>query len=99
MKTPAGKEVRNNSIIRTHKSSFSIFGFYPTLHLIVTMSVLEKCGEALSPRCQFGCNKIEDQHHIFVDCGHFQYWRDECHNLVLGQTNSQLENANVDKAT
>jgi hypothetical protein len=45
--------------------------------LATAEKVEERQGDGNGGRCRLGCQEIEDEHHIFVDCPIFNEWRQE----------------------
>ncbi|KAJ7654273.1 hypothetical protein B0H17DRAFT_1214425 [Mycena rosella] len=56
-----------------------------------TADLLYSRGKAHDPRCRMGCNAIEDQHHIFVECEQYTEWRSKAAEDVHRRTESKLK--------
>ncbi|KAJ7708993.1 hypothetical protein B0H17DRAFT_916723 [Mycena rosella] len=56
-----------------------------------TADLLYSRGKAHNPRCRMGCNAIEDQHHIFVECEQYTEWRSKAAVDVHRRTESKLK--------
>ncbi|KAJ7710690.1 hypothetical protein B0H17DRAFT_886497, partial [Mycena rosella] len=47
------------------------------------------------PRCRTGCQAIEDQHHIFVDCPAYADWRTKAADDAYRHTKAKLEEKEI----
>ncbi|KAG8829786.1 hypothetical protein FRC18_009026 [Serendipita sp. 400] len=47
-------------------------------------------------RCEFGCQSLQDDHHIFVECPNFQHMRDETKAVLKRVTKSEGEKRGMD---
>ncbi|KAJ7615224.1 hypothetical protein DFH06DRAFT_1013473 [Mycena polygramma] len=54
-------------------------------------------GKIPSPRCRMGCDAIEDQHHIFVECLRYASWRNTTANELVTRTNDKLAEKGIEK--
>ncbi|KAJ7920023.1 hypothetical protein B0H13DRAFT_2319938 [Mycena leptocephala] len=55
-------------------------------------------GKLESPLCRLGCNAIEDQHHIFVDCPRYTPWHTTTANELAARTNNKLKEKGIEEA-
>ena len=49
-------------------------------------------------RCRFGCEDVEDVHHIFFHCDRFEKWRNEAKESILGDTRGAIERTGIEEA-
>ncbi|KAJ7015872.1 hypothetical protein C8F04DRAFT_984785 [Mycena alexandri] len=62
-----------------------------------TADILYSRGKIPSPLCRLGCNAIEDQHHIFVDCPRYAAWRTTTSNELATRTNNKLAEKGIEE--
>ncbi|KAJ7477766.1 hypothetical protein B0H11DRAFT_2424813, partial [Mycena galericulata] len=66
-------------------------GQLPTADLLYSRDKLN------DPRCRAGCQAIEDQHHIFVDCPRYGDWRVKAAEDAHRRTNSKLAEKDIEE--
>ena len=52
-------------------------------------------GDGNGGRCRLGCREIEDEHHIFLECPHFDRWRQDAGQQLRDTIVARLNQTNV----
>ncbi|KAJ7694633.1 hypothetical protein B0H17DRAFT_931520 [Mycena rosella] len=47
--------------------------------------------------CRFGCNAVEDMHHLFVECGRYEVWREKATEGLIIKTTMKLDEKGVEE--
>ncbi|KAJ7193408.1 hypothetical protein GGX14DRAFT_379053, partial [Mycena pura] len=48
--------------------------------------------------CRFGCNAVEDAHHLFVDCPRYWEWKDQEARKLIETTKEKCREEGVEEA-
>jgi hypothetical protein len=72
-------------------SAYSILvQLYARSEQLATGETLHKRGRLEENRCRFRCDAIEDMHHLFVECKHYERWRKEATERLMKKTKIRL---------
>ncbi|KAJ7936521.1 hypothetical protein B0H13DRAFT_1554079, partial [Mycena leptocephala] len=86
------------SYTHAYSAYSAVVQLYARSGQLPTADVLYSRGKLESPLCRLGCNAIEDQHHIFVDCPRYASWRTTTANELAARTNRKLEEKGIEEA-
>ncbi|KAJ6488424.1 hypothetical protein DFH09DRAFT_948350 [Mycena vulgaris] len=62
-----------------------------------TADISHSRGKMDDPRCRMGCDAIDDQHHIFVECPQYAKWRTKAAEEVYRHTNTKLAEKEIEE--
>ncbi|KAJ6631046.1 hypothetical protein B0H10DRAFT_1773796 [Mycena sp. CBHHK59/15] len=75
----------------------AIVQLYARSGQLPTADTLYSCNKLQSPQCRHGCDAIEDQHHIFVECKRYAEWRLKAAAHVHQRTNNKLAEKEIEE--
>ena len=59
--------------------------------LDTSLSLSRRLSDGSQPWCWFSCHAIEDSHHIFIQCQHFDAFRDDATSSILSSSTTLLD--------
>jgi hypothetical protein len=77
--------------LRAYSAYSATVQLYARSGQLALADTLHNRGQLSNGHCRFGCPTIEDMHHLFVECKHYEVWRQE--------TSVQLRMRTMDKLT
>ncbi|KAJ7110532.1 hypothetical protein C8R44DRAFT_883670 [Mycena epipterygia] len=83
---------------RAYSAYSAIVQLYPRSGQLPTADILHSRNKLESPRCRYGCDAIEDQHHLFVHCERYAVWRTKATTDVYSRTNNKLAEKGIEEA-
>ena len=87
--------------IYTHTTSAytTLVQWYVCLGQLPTVECMKIRGSNIDSECRFGCGKIEDMHHVFVECRRFKDMRKETADSILKMTANIISKFSLKEAT
>ncbi|KAJ7875278.1 hypothetical protein B0H14DRAFT_2299584, partial [Mycena olivaceomarginata] len=85
------------SYTHAYSAYSAVVQLYARSGQLPTADTLYSRGKIPSPQCQMGCNAIEDQHHIFVECLRYAPWRNTTANELITCTNDKLAEKGIEE--
>ena len=64
---------------------------------LATGETLHKRGKLREDSCRYGCNAIEDMHHLFIKCKHYDDWRTGAVERVTEGTEERLSKTDIEE--
>jgi hypothetical protein len=84
--------------LRAVSAHSALVQLYARSGQLATADLLYSRGKLGSNRCRFGCEDVEDMHHLFVECARFTKWREEVKEDLLRRTKRKLDDLNIEEA-
>ncbi|KAJ6469751.1 hypothetical protein C8R47DRAFT_766938 [Mycena vitilis] len=85
------------SYTHAYSAYSAVVQLYARSGQLPTADTLYSRGKIPSPRCRMGCDAIEDQHHIFVECPRYASWRNTTANELVTRTNDKLAEKGIEE--
>ena len=73
----------------------------PILYWYNSTHVQLPTGETLHKHddlCPYSCNAIEDMHHLFIECKHYDEWRTQAADKITERTEGRLSESDVEES-
>ncbi|KAJ7124851.1 hypothetical protein C8R44DRAFT_594579, partial [Mycena epipterygia] len=86
------------SYTHAYSAYSAVVQLYARSGQLATADVLYSRGKLPSPQCHYGCDTVDDQHHIFVECVHYAEWRSKAATDVFQRTNNKLAEKEIEEA-
>ncbi|KAJ6563702.1 hypothetical protein DFH09DRAFT_1035307 [Mycena vulgaris] len=86
------------SYTRAYSAYSAVVQLYARSGQLATADLLYSRDKLDDPNCRAGCNAIEDQHHIFVECTRYAKWREKATEEILSRMGNKLDEQGIEEA-